>query len=482
MQKRFLLSTILILIMTMFLSGCSKEQETSLVYENVEIPLVYGGSVGFRTYLDCFLYVDDEAVAEESTEEFTVLSVGTGDGKLSYYDKMIFIKDCLEKYLPDAGLVCAWLPADTPMRDYCEGDIGNDGVNDIAVIIGSHIYVLRKEEEGYRLVGDNMYIVEKKDETLDIVDGKLICSQTEVIKDSHTKYFEFDYRDSQLVLTYKEESYYYAQSGQGLQIKYYLDQGIAEAYAYTKREDGFAPRLVYSGELFKRDGQVPTYSFDKTEYIKPIIEGSTIVYSKEEQDYDYRALPVEEMAAEGGWEPWQIAYMEVMRYYTTCEKDWYNESIYFSLAYIDEDDIPELVLDFQYRAMAVFTYAPGHEVEGIQNVSAVMDFFPYGGMGIMGYYYCPGENIIFYDNKDHCYGGFIEYTGFCYIDENKELDVRYSVAYQYVEVEGVWEEIYYYNGEEVTQEVYDSYYASEDACGLGDGCLAWEMVEKLREY
>lgn len=463
MKKRICVGVILIMVFATCLSGCSKVQETDTMVEDSE--------------LSCVTETQETPVAP------VVVTAGSGGGKLTYYDKMIFIEYCLEKYLPDAGLVCAWLPEDMPMRDYCEGDIGNDGINDIAVIIGSHIYVLREEEAGYRLVGNNMYIVEQKDESLDIVDGKLICSQTDFLKDSHTKYFEFEYQDSALVLSYKEEKYYYAQSGQGLQIKYYLAQGMAEAYAYTNRENGFEPWLVYSGELFKRDGQVPDYPFDKTEYIKPIIVDSTITYSKEGQGYDYRQIPVEKMVAEGGWEPWQIAYMEIIRYYTTFDKEWYNESIYFSLAYIDGDDIPELVLDLQYRRMAVFTYAPGEKEEssGIQDVSAVMHFYPYGGMGILGYYYRPRENIIFYDDKDHCNEGFIEYTGFCYIDENKELDVRYSLAYQYVKVEGVWEEIYYYNGEEVTQEVYDSYYLSEDACSLGGGWLACEVIEKMKD-
>lgn len=487
MQKKFLIFAILIGI-TAVLLGCGngREEDTALVCESAKIPLVYGGTTGFLTYLDWELYPDEEALADLTEEEEELLtqsdapdSIDEDAQKMSFLEKMEFVKECLETHLPNTAMVRAWLPEDMPLKAYCSGDIGNDGVNDIAVIAGKHLFVLREEADGYRLVDDNGHLVSYQDR-LEIKDGKLIFRTTDYAMDSYMVSYEFISTDSGLELAHMEENYHYDQNGQGMKVEYHLDEGKAEAYAYNDLSQDGESKLLYTAELFKRDGEVPAYPLEKTGYLYPKIVESTKVYEPNAEDYDYHHLPLDELRAEGDWEPWQLAYMEVIDHYISSDEDWYDERIYFSLIHLDEDDIPELVFDLQHLTMAVFTYAPGKECDGIRDVSAVLDFYPYGMAGIMGYEYYPRQNILFYHDKDRA--GYEEHIYYCRINEDKELEKIYSVTSLHIEVEGEWEDIYYYNDEEVSEAVYESYIMDGDCCSIGGCYLAGEMVEELRKY
>lgn len=486
MQKKFFKFAILIGMMALLLLGCSDEPEEA-VCESAKVPQVYGGRQGFLVFLDWELYPDEDKILANLTPEEEALlaqsdapdSIDEGPQKMSFLEKMEFVKECLEMNLPNTAMVRAWLPDDMPLKAYCSGDIGNDGVNDIVVITGMHLFVLREEADGYHVVDDNGHLVSYQDK-LEIKDGKLIFQTADFTMDSYVVSYEFASTDSGLELAYMEEDYHYDQTGQGVKVEYHPDKGTAQAYAYSDSEKGGAPKLLYTAELFKKDGEVPAYPLEKTGYLYPKIVEGTKVYEPNAEDYDYHHLPLDELQAEGEWEPWQLAYMEVIDHYISSDEDWYDERIYFSLIYLDEDDIPELVFDLQHFTMAVFTYAPGKECDGVKDVSAVLNFYPYGVAGIMGYEYYPGQNILFYHDKDMA--GYEEHIYYCRINDDKELEKIYSVTALHIEVERVWEDIYYYNGEEVSEAVYESYIMDGDCCFIGGSYLAGEMVEKLKDY
>ncbi len=94
----------------------------------------------------------------------------------------------------------------------------------------------------------------------------------------------------------------------------------------------------------------------------------------------------------------------------------------YDLIYVDDDDIPELVIDNPDYYVSMYSYKDGH-------VACYMDHWPYGAGGNCGYTYVPRKNIIFNSNYD--YAGLIEYVTYGSIRENGTLETDYEAKYLY---------------------------------------------------
>lgn len=135
------------------------------------------------------------------------------------------------------------------------------------------------------------------------------------------------------------------------------------------------------------------------------------------------------------------------------------EDLMYNLIQVDDDGIPELVIARNGYFVSLYSFADGE-------VHTLMDAWPYGAMGNVGYMYCPRENALYNSNSD--YAGAQRWETFFSISEDHS-DLVYSpdsLHYQYFP-EGVdpWSYqdmdtsvIYYYvNDQEVSEEEYNSH-------------------------
>ena len=70
-----------------------------------------------------------------------------------------------------------------------------------------------------------------------------------------------------------------------------------------------------------------------------------------------------------------------------------TDELRYDLIYVNEDDIPELVIGLPGYYVSLYTYSAGQ-------VYTVMDEYGYGAMGNHGYSYIPKQNVISCDNSD----------------------------------------------------------------------------------
>lgn len=108
--------------------------------------------------------------------------------------------------------------------------------------------------------------------------------------------------------------------------------------------------------------------------------------------------------------------------YVTRLNNMSNENYTYDLIYVDDDDIPELVIDAPGYYVSFYSYKDGY-------VTCTMDHWPYGAMGNVGYTYVPRKNIIFNSNYDHA--GLIEYVTYGSIREDGTLGADYEAEYLY---------------------------------------------------
>lgn len=90
-----------------------------------------------------------------------------------------------------------------------------------------------------------------------------------------------------------------------------------------------------------------------------------------------------------------------------------NSEYKYALVYVDEDDIPELVVDYPDYYVSLYKFIDG-------TAKPVMDKWPYGVMGNIGYEYAPQKNCISNLNLD--YAGLIEYVSYCSIHKNNSVE------------------------------------------------------------
>lgn len=179
---------------------------------------------------------------------------------------------------------------------------------------------------------------------------------------------------------------------------------------------------------------------------------------------------------------WKNAYIEVI------DKSSAEDSEYkYSLCYVDEDEIPELVVDNPGYYVSVYTYADN-------TVFTVCEKEPYGTGSCVMYNYEPYQNVIGYysHNASGSFEGYFYYM----IDSNKELNKSYVIFSEYVddngnpleniEDDGMWEYTYGTNDEDgsacedtITEDEYTSKIKklSSDLVGTYS---ATEILEQLK--
>ncbi|SDB43142.1 hypothetical protein SAMN02910298_02135 [Pseudobutyrivibrio sp. YE44] len=92
------------------------------------------------------------------------------------------------------------------------------------------------------------------------------------------------------------------------------------------------------------------------------------------------------------YKTWKDAYAQVVRICNLEGKYKYN------LIYLDEDDVPELVVDNEGYYLKLYSFKDGHSVP-------LANDFGYGAAGVVDYEYAPKKNCIRYSNSD--YAGLI---------------------------------------------------------------------------
>ena len=122
-----------------------------------------------------------------------------------------------------------------------------------------------------------------------------------------------------------------------------------------------------------------------------------------------------ESSSDGGY---KAAYLETCK--SLAESD--GDGVKFSLVDIDGDDIPELAAGNDGYWVTLYTYADG-------KVYTLMDHWPYGAMGNVGYDFIPGQNCVHNSNADHA--GMIRYETYMKIDENHELKTFRTIEADY---------------------------------------------------
>lgn len=160
-----------------------------------------------------------------------------------------------------------------------------------------------------------------------------------------------------------------------------------------------------------------------------------------------------------------------------------NSSLTFELIDLTDSDIPELMAGLDGYYVSVYMWADGRAVP-------VIDGWPYGAGGNLGYEYLPGQSII--RNIDNDMAGAIVYETYMTIDANYQVvsvwDHSLSVWY-FQDWNGNYmvddnepyldEPIYYYGDAQITAEQYAGYQIPGDYLWMGGGKSAASMLELL---
>ena len=115
----------------------------------------------------------------------------------------------------------------------------------------------------------------------------------------------------------------------------------------------------------------------------------------------------------GSYDTWKDAYGQLIK---IDNSEYYSM---FSLAYLDNDEIPELVLDQVGYRLRVYTFKDGHAQQIGYDLS-------YGTGGNGGYEYASKKNCIRYYSTD--YAGVIGYTNYLSKDNDDKLVTDYSIT------------------------------------------------------
>lgn len=184
-------------------------------------------------------------------------------------------------------------------------------------------------------------------------------------------------------------------------------------------------------------------------------------------------------------EPSNAEKMEYLSAYSELidqlEKE-YEWKLAYDLIYLDEDGIPELVVDDLGFWLSIYTYADGE-------VYTPMDQWSYGFLGILGYEYLPRQNVIREYDQDQA--GAILNIYFARLNEAYELElIRYLLEgmmdedgnYLYDDDSWDWDNWrYFYEGKNISEEVYrrlEMQGSFEDMKGRYSGA---EMFEGIRQ-
>ena len=178
----------------------------------------------------------------------------------------------------------------------------------------------------------------------------------------------------------------------------------------------------------------------------------------------------------GEFANYKEAYTSVLR---LCELS-YEPELTCDLIYLDEDDIPELVVADNGFWVSLYTYHDGM-------VHMLMEQWGYGVMGNAGYEYIPGGNRVRNYNSD--YAGAIRYSTYMSMNDQYSLKtVTEAVTYNFDDANGDgypdadeedsigYYSVSYVDGVEITNEQYAAY----DAGGYEFIAGKMSMEEMLR--
>lgn len=446
--------------------------------------------------------VIDDVNSEKSTENSTAATEQdiegtteetTEDAYVSPYRRDVELAvEALEKVLPDMETALEDLSTEMSIYNYCVGDIGNDGTEDIAVILSGFvseqwrypICVFTKQEDGaYKCTEINYFLIHVRAEgefssdcnyEIIIADGALIV--LDEIRGIETKSYQYVFvkEADALVVEQISEERTYAQSGNGESVIYDMKKGKAQAFATTTKEAGLNMRVLYDATF-----EIENVLFeDAGKSAIPEIAESDKQYWSGGSGYDYHAIEVPNTGMRFYDAPWKDVYLQIV-----LERVEQYPDEQFDLIYLNEDEIPELVVGVKGYYVLVYSYEPGAQTEGWNDVACLMEKWSYGAGGNSGYEYISKGNVIRNYNSD--YGGLLMYTSYWGVNENAELELIYNIHYAYEDAEGNIllteddenelnkENIrYYYMEEPVTEAEFETYKIDGD----------FKMIDATTQY
>ena len=423
----------------------------------------------------------------------------------NYYDMITL----LEKKLPKHNVAPEDTDGDVEIICIAEGDIGNDGKNDMAVILKSYdptvsgwddygrysftVCVFTKIDGEYKctainhnmLANNEQYYEEDDHEySVGISAGELQVSYTVKDGDNWEKCkYCYELKGNSLVLSRLEKDYSNRSSGCGKTVVQSILTGEVIGGAYSDLENSFEAWELYTGTC-----ETAMLTFDKmTLWQIPQVDESLMNWNENAKDYNYKALYLDEylqvVQNENGdvvetLEPWQKAYLNLLQAIALEQTDIYNKELTYKLIYINEDEIPELVVSQNGYFVSVFTYAPEGQYGDVKEVNVLLENCGYGAMGNVGYYYLPKDNIIYNYNAD--FAGAAGTTWYGYINENNQLDSKYTIYFEDIDMQDDSEECkYYFNGKEISKDLYETYKIDGNFKFIEGNKKAYEIVEDI---
>ncbi len=456
--------------------------------------------------------IEDCFVSAESAPVFVGLQpihyVPENDSvhRQNYYEMI----SLLEEKLPKHNIASEETEGDVEIICIEEGDIGNDGKKDVAVILQSYdptisgwndygryaytICVFTENNGTYQCTAINHNMVSSNEEYfepqnylygLDIFgNGALEVSYT--VKDGDfweaSNYF-FELKGNSLVLCRLETEYSSQASGCGKRVIQNLLTGEVTGVAYSNQNNAFEPFDLYTGTC-----ETVTMTIDKvTRWQLPVIDETDMKWNKGAKKYNYKALLIDQYlvpkeSEEGEvpeeLEPWKKAYLNLLQAIALDETEVYSKELSYKLIYIDADEIPELVVSRNGYFVWVFTYAPEGKYEDVKEVNVILENCGYGAMGNVGYSYLPKDNIIYNYNSD--FAGAAGTTWYGYINENHQLESKYTIYFEDIDMQDDSEECkYYFNGREISKDLYATYKIDGNFKFIEGNKKAYEIVEDI---
>ena len=177
--------------------------------------------------------------------------------------------------------------------------------------------------------------------------------------------------------------------------------------------------------------------------------------------------------------PYAAAYTELAK--KIIEEN--GDDVTFALIDIDGDDTPELSAGKLGYWVSLYTYADG-------KIHTLMDFYPYGVSGNIGYDYIPGQNYLHYSSASNA--GIIRYDNYMKVTGNHELETIACIEARFFddkngngladqdELDTYTENAKYYkDGEEITAEEVASYNKGESREVAGSFTLD-ELINAMK--
>ena len=178
--------------------------------------------------------------------------------------------------------------------------------------------------------------------------------------------------------------------------------------------------IVYYGEVSHYDDRVFFYSQEAlsyfiTDHVKTLTIPEILQF-------------LTKGTANGEFTDYREAYRAVCRFELMEKEPAFQKKLLYNLLYVDEDDIPELVIGHRGYFVTMYTYHDG-------KVYMLMNKWGYGISGNHGYMYIPGKNIIRNDDAD--YAGLIWNYTFMSISPQYSIEtVMEAVLYQFDDANG----------------------------------------------